>query len=94
MKINIRGIMIIHIKDIDDLKKNHLYEIQIEIILLKDFLDFLNEQKVKLQQEIKLHKEDLEDLIESKEELQKIEADIEKVSNYLDRLIDFESFAE
>jgi len=67
------------------LEKMSLKDIKFNIGFIKRFLTELQQQKVELQQEIGLYE---------KEELQEIEANIEKISNYLDRLYDFESFAE
>jgi len=68
-----------------ELEKLTLEQIQVEINLIERFLDILQPQKVELQQEIEVYEE---------EKLQEISSITKKVSNYLDRLYDFESFAE
>jgi len=80
------------IKEEIELEKLTLEQIKAEIEIIKDFLEVFQQQKIELQQEIELYEEDWAEYEE--EELQGINTAIERMLNYLDRLIDFESFAE
>jgi len=83
---NIRQSTNILIKKEMELEKLTLKQIQFKIEIIEKFLERLQ------QQEIELYEEDLTG--RKKEELQEVSSIIEKMSNYLDRLYDFESFAE
>ncbi len=75
-----------------ELEEMSLEQIQFEIKIIKQFLEDLQNKKIELEQEIELYEEDW--MSYEEEELQEVNTSIEKVSNYLDRLYDFESFAE
>ncbi len=75
-----------------DLESMSSEQIQFEIKIIESFLEELQKKKNELEQEIELYEEDCVDY--EKEKLQEVNTSIETVSNYLDRLYDFESFAE
>ena len=78
----------------DELEIMSLIQIQPQIYIVKMFLEILQKKIVRLRQSIILYKKDKIKTEKIKNELQEVNTSIETVSNYLDRLYDFESFAE
>ena len=76
----------------NELSQMDLKEIQQEIKIIEQFSNELQKIKIELEKEIELYEEDWTAYEE--EELQEIKRSLETNSNYLDRLYDFESFAE
>jgi trans-2-enoyl-CoA reductase len=76
----------------DELSEMSLKEIQDEINVIEQFSEELHKKKIELSQEIELFEEDW--TLYEEEELQVVKQSLKKVTNYLDKLYDFESFAK